>query len=105
MLGGNLHFVRGSTWSFSLVALSGRAEEPLYTKAENSEAHYCFYRQDNPVILVDEYPAIDPEQNEMDDEDQPKGDYQSRSKYISERHNCVTAVPVGRKPGPNWIIT
>ena len=53
---------------------------------------------------MDEYPAIQPEKDKMQDQDYPQGDDKTGSYCVFKRHNCATAVFISWKQGLNWLI-
>jgi hypothetical protein len=59
----------------SIVLPARSAYEPLDTEADNADTHNGFKGKNNFILFVDENPAADPEQGEMEDEDQAESDH------------------------------
>ncbi len=78
---------------------SDGTQETLNAEAEYGDAHDGLQKKDYLIVLVDEYPAVDPEQGEMYREDEPQRDYEAVSHDVLESYGRVDARDWIRAPG------
>lgn len=64
----------GDCGSLVFLPVEG-ADKPLNAEPDNADAHHGLQRQEDLVVLVNENAAVEPEECEMYDEDQAKGDH------------------------------